>query len=637
MAYGQEVPLQSDTELRTPSGATLTVAKGWYVGQDKDALLLQEPDKELLVAIVENKATNADGAIQSAWKVVQPGFSRKVEQSIALPARDGWEEVVQTVYQTTTQESRVVIAAARRKADRWYVTVVDGTKAALDRRGAQLMTTVNSLKPQGLEAESFKGRTAHTLDADRLKVFERFVEEARTMATVPGAAVALVQGGKVVFQKGFGVREHGRVEPVTPNTLFMIGSTTKSLTTLMMARLVDEGRMSWDCPVTRLLPSFALGDADITRQLTLANTVCACSGLPRQDMEFLFEYGSVTPEMRIRSMKTMKPTTGFGETFQYSNTMVAAGGFAAAHVLYPREDLGTAYNAVMKTRVLEPLGMKSTTFDFTAVRSMEHATPHGETLAAEYLPLPLSDEEAVIPVRPAGAAWSTVPDMARYILTELAKGKTPEGKQVVTELNLLKRREPQVKITNEMSYGLGLFVEDDHGVRVVHHGGNTMGFTSDMFFLPDHGIGAVVLTNASGANAFRKAVRRKVLEMVFDGREEARHNLEFSVRHNKERAVKELEKVDLTPDAGWLSSLVGSYRNDALGTVQIRVDGTRGILDAGEWKSTLGRKLEADGTVKIILTGANLAGLEMVCDQAGGRNVLTLETAQQKYVFKPLR
>jgi CubicO group peptidase (beta-lactamase class C family) len=98
------------------------------------------------------------------------------------------------------------------------------------------------------------------------------------------------------------------------------------MTSLLMAALVDRGKLAWDSPVSSLYPRFALGDAEATRKLTLKHTVCACTGLPRQDLEFLFEYRGVTPERRLEEMRAMKPTTGFGEAFQYSNPMVSAGG-----------------------------------------------------------------------------------------------------------------------------------------------------------------------------------------------------------------------------------------------------------------------------------------------------------------------
>jgi len=629
--------LDADAELHTASGASLTGTRGWYVTRDGDVMVLQEPGKELSVAIVETRAPDAAGAIEKGWKLVQPKFARKVEETIDIPAREGWDEIVKSDYQTTTQESREVFGYARRKGDLWYVALVDGTRAAGDRRAAQLMTILFSLKPKGMEKESFQGRTALALDGERLRAFEAFVEEARAKAGLPGASVVVVGGGKVVFEKGFGVRELGKGDPVTPETLFMIASVTKPLTTFMMARLVDEGRLSWTTPVTSLLPSFALGDAEATRKLTLAHTVCACTGLPRRDMEIIFEYAGVTPEMRIDDMRSMKPTTGFGETFQYSNSMVSTGGYAAARALDPKGPLGPAYDAAMQSRVFDALGMRSTTLDFSVASKRDHATPHGGDINLAYAPIPLGDEEGVIPSRPAGGVWSNVSDMARYVLTELGNGKTPEGVRVVSEANLLQRREPQVKITDDLSYGLGITVERYHGLRIVQHDGGVLGFSSNMFFLPDHGVGMVVLTNGGGGSAFTRALRRRLIELLFDGREEARQNLEFAMKREREAVARELKKIALAPDAAWLSSLAGTYHDASLGKVEIRIDGKTGIFDAGEWKTTFGRKTEPDGTVKIVLTGASLAGLELTTRTRDGRVALELETEQQRYLFERVR
>jgi len=632
----EALKLDADTELRTPSGASLTATKGWYVTRNEGVLVLEEPDRQLSVSLVETRAPDAAAAIDRSWRIAQPKFAREVEQTARPPPREGWDELAQISYLTGTQESRLVFAMARRKADLWFVILVDGTQAALDRRSAQLWTIVQSLKPKGVERESFSGRTARALEGERLRAFESFVEEARAAARVPGAAVAVVRDGKVVYQQAFGVRELGKREPVTPQTLFMIGSVTKPLTTFLMARLVDEGRLTWKTPVTSLLPSFALADADSTRRMTLANTVCACTGLPRQDLELLFEYAGVTPERRIDGMRTMKPTTGFGETFQYSNSMVSTGGYAVAHVLDPKEGLGPAYDAAMQSQVFDVLGMRSTTLDFSVASKAEHASPHQETLALEYVPLPLSVEEGVVPSRPAGGVWSNVPDMARYVMTELAGGKTPEGARAVSEANLLERRKPQVKITDDQSYGLGLVIENDHGLRVVWHNGGNVGFSSNMLFLPDHGIGMVVLTNAGAAGSFHAAIRRKLIELLFDGREEARPYLEFRLKAERDEAARELKKIALAPDVAWLSSLVGTYRNESLGKVQLRIEGQVGVFDAGEWKSTFGKKTEPDGTIKVILTGAPLLGLELVPETRDAQVALSLEAGQHRYRFERL-
>ena len=629
--------LEADTPMKSPSGATFEAPKGWFVTEAGAVVTLVSPEREVTLRLVEIQgAAAAPAAIAAAWAKTQPGFARKPRHTMNPPLKDGWEAITQIVYETGGAEARTVVGVARKKGGTHYVTLLDAADAGLDRRGAQLGTIVSTFKAPGVGEESFAGRAALPLDPERLARLDRFIEEAMALASVPGAAIAIVQDGRVVHAKGFGERELGKKAKVTPDTLFMIGSTTKSLTTLMMAKLVDDGRFGWDTPVVKILPSFALGDAALTEKVTMRHTVCACTGMPRQDMEFLFEYDGVTPEARVASMRGMKPTTGFGETFQYSNTMVATGGYVAAHALDARAKLGPAYDRAMQSLVFGPLGMKSTTFDVAAVKAREHASPHGRDLRLASHPLRLADEGGVVPVRPAGAAWSSVRDMAQYVSLELASGKDTRAKSIVSEANLKMRRTPQIKITDKLSYGLGLFVEQDHGVALVQHGGNNLGFTSDMYFMPDHGVGVVMLANAGGANAFRRSVRRRVMELLFDGKEEARKSLEFAVGQERAMLEKEVARVSFEPDASWVRELVGAYKNDALGTLTIRVEGKKAILDAGEWKSAFGQKTSADGVVKMVLLEPPIPGLEFTPSESGGRRTLTLDMPQQKYGFEKI-
>jgi CubicO group peptidase (beta-lactamase class C family) len=627
--------LDADTPMKSASGASFEAPKGWFFTAKGDIITLDSPERDLTLTLVEvPNELDPQKAIHTAWKGVTSDFNRKATQTTSPPAKDGWDAITQVVYETRADEQRTVLALAQRKGTTQYVALLDGTNAGLDRRGAQLMTVISTFKAAGVVEESFKGRTAHSLDSARKKLLDQFIQDAMNRSKVLGSAIAIIQGGNVIYEKGFGLRELGKTETVTPNTLFMIGSTTKSLTSLMMAKLVDEGKFGWETPVSQVLPSFALADADMTRNVLMKHTVCACTGLPRQDLEFLFEYANVTPEQRIDAMKAMRPTTGFGETFQYSNTMVAAGGYVAAHALAPKKKLGPAYDDAMQTRVFGPLGMKSTTMDFAIVKSREHATPHAENVTLDSKKLLLSDEEGVVSVRPAGAAWSNVRDMAKYVMLELAKGRDEKGNPIVSDANLLKRRVPQIKITDKMAYGLGLFVENDHGIQVVHHGGNNMGFTSDMYFLPEHGVGVVMLTNAGDANAFRKAVRRRLFEVLFDGKDEAARSLDFALARHREAADKELKNITIDPELDWLKGFVGTYKNPNLGLIAIRVDGKVGTLDAGEWKSAFGKKREEDGTVKLILLDPPLAGLEFLPGVKDGQKSLTLDTPQHKYAFE---
>ncbi|HVH41782.1 MAG TPA: serine hydrolase domain-containing protein [Labilithrix sp.] len=628
--------LDSETILHTVSGASLRGAVGWTVTEGIDPLVLVAPEGGVTLTLAEIEEADADKAIARAWKAKSPSFALPERRRTTPPARDGWEAVTQIEYETPAAEHRVVVALARKLGSRQHVALVEGTEASIDRRGAQLMTAVTSYKPKGLDEETLAGRSARKLDDARLSELLDFAERARQTARIPGVAIGIVQDGKVVLTRGLGLRELGKRDLVGPKTLFMIGSTTKSLTTMMMAKLVDEGVFGWDTPVRIVEPTFSLGDADASKKITMRHTVCACTGLPREDLAFFFEYRDATPETHMKRLAHMKPTTAFGETFQYSNTLVAAGGFVAAHAAMPKVKLGPAYDTVLRSRVLEPLGMRASTSDMNAARRADHAIPHVLDAVPAARPTALSTEEGVVPVRPAGALWSNAEDMTRVLLVELGKGML-DGKRLFSEANLLERRKPQAKIFDKLSYGLGLMVGEDHGVPVIEHGGNNVGFTSDMFFLPEHGLGMVVLTNLGDAGPYRRALRRKLIEIVFDAKPEAEENLRHRVEDFDKRLAEQKALVAKAPSKELLSSVVGAWSNPELGRIDVRATKDGAILDAGEWKSAFSEKVEKDGARKLYLLEPPFYGLEadVVNDEKG--TTLVVGSGQERHTFTRLR
>lgn len=632
-AFTQPVQLDKDTQLTTHSGCTFTASKDWYITTLDDMTILEDPDRELSIALIENTEPTAQEAVEVAWKKFKPNFEYPLEQTNPCVASDGWDEIIQFTYDIPAARNSMAFALARRKNSTWYVQLFDGTKGAFDRRMAQAITVISSFKALGVQEESFTGKVAHKFDVARIQEFAEFIAAARLEYKTPGAAIAIVQDGKIVFEKGFGVRQLGTKELVTPDTLFMIGSMTKSLTTFMMARLVDEGKFEWDTPVTQVMPQFKLGDKTTTQRLLMKHMVSASTGIPRQDMESIFNYCGATPESRMAEMGSVIPTTGFGETFQYSNGMVAAGGYIAAHAGNKNSCLGDAYDLVMQSRVFDPIGMKSTTFAFDQVQRAEHALPHGQNLKQEHFPLLVYDERWVDSIRPAGGAWSNVRDMSRYLITELNDGVNPDGIRVISELNLLKRREPQIKITDKMGYGLGLLIEDDHGVVSIGHGGKTKGFASLMLFLPEHKVGLVILTNARDGGMLAQAVQRRFMELLFDGKPQAQKMVKHDVKYLEDAKRTMLEGLSFTPDSAWVGQFLGTYTNKDLGTITIKLEDNKVIFDAGVWRNIIGQKKEKDGTFVLIFTQSPCLGLKLLPEMHNGAMQLVLEMPQQKYVF----
>ncbi|HSI05148.1 MAG TPA: serine hydrolase domain-containing protein, partial [Myxococcota bacterium] len=466
-------PIAVEETLTLASGATFRVPVGWTMDASNAFLVLESPEHDIRVAVGDvSGATSADEAVMKVWHAFDPQWSRPLRIAQERPPRKGWDQRKVFSYETSPNEKRVVTAIALRRAEQWTVVAMDGDQGGFEKRVGQIQLVGDSLRPAGYSRESFAGKTAHELDADAVAKIMNVVDQARLAAEVPGVGLALVQGGKVVYAGGLGVRSLGKRLPVNEHTLFMIASNTKALTTFMLAKLVDEGRFAWDTPVTQLYAKFALGTPEVTKQVLVKHLLCACTGLPRQDLEWLLEFDKQTPAGVMKLLSTMQPTSKFGEVFQYSNLMAAAAGYVGAAAVFPRSELGAAYDAVMQSRVFTPLGMRETTFDFTRALAANHATPHGNDVEGRVQNAALDLDYAIEAARPAGGAWSSVHDLAKYVMVELAKGKLPDGKQHISEANIAARQAPQIEIGEDLTYGMGLFVDVQYGTPVVRHGGD---------------------------------------------------------------------------------------------------------------------------------------------------------------------
>ena len=625
--------LTADTPLSTVTGNTFVAPAGWSVSVRGPATILEAPEHDSWIALVDVMAKDADAAIAAAWAAYKPEAKWPLKVVHDQADRFGWTKHRDYEYQTSPNERRDVEASTRYAGGGWTVAIYDVSQPVGEKRGAQVRLVFDRLFPKGYARESFAGKTAHRLDEARLAEIQRFVETGRKQLGLPGVALGIVQDGKVVFAGGFGVRELGRNEAVDADTLFMIASNTKALTTLLLGKLVAQGRLTWETPVTSLLPSFRLGDADTTRRVLVKHLICACTGLPRQDLEWIFEFGGLTPEGALATLRTMQPTSKFGEMFQYSNPMAGAAGFTAGHVLFPDLELGAAYDRAMQTQVFDPLGMTATTFDFSRALAADHATAHAPDIDGKPALAVMEVNYAVIPLRPAGAAWSSVRDMLRYVSMELAGGRLPDGTTYIPSAPLLARRAPQVAIGKEETYGMGLMVDTTFGVPVVHHGGDMIGYHSDMMWLPEQGVGAVILTNGDPGWVLRTQLRRKLLEVLFDGHPEAAAQVATGadVFYGQLAAERKLLTVPADPAAS--VQLAPRYKNAALGEIAVSRPGGITVFDFGEWKSEVASRKNPDGSISFVTTAPGVQGFEFVVG-ADAKRKLVLRDSQHQYVFE---
>src|SRR5580698_9300999 len=291
-AASAQVPekLSADTPKTTVLGNAFIAPKDWSVRVKGPATILEAPEGDSWIALIDVGAKTQDEALAAAWQAYKPDARWPLKVANDLPDRDGWSRRREYGYQTSPNEKRGVDAVAYYSGSSWTVVIEDVADAVAGKRGAQLSLIFGRLLPKGYSRESFAGKKANTLDQARIAELGRFVEQGQNELGVPGVGLGVVQDGRVVFAGGFGVKELGGRETPDGDTLFMIASNTKAMTTLLLAKLVDEHRITWDTPVTKLLPSFKLGDAATTRSVLVKHLICACTGLPRQDLEWIFNY-----------------------------------------------------------------------------------------------------------------------------------------------------------------------------------------------------------------------------------------------------------------------------------------------------------------------------------------------------------
>jgi len=286
---------------------------------------------------------------------------------------------------------------------------------------------------------------------------------------------------------------------------------------------------------------------------------------------------------------------------------------AAAGVEYG--NLYDGYIDLMHERIFEPLGMTSTYLDLdTAIAAGNYATPYGLNMVNQLVAMPVQSEVFVEPIAPAGSAWSTVLDMSQYLIMELNEGVAPDGTRIVSAENLRHTWEPQVEIAAETDYGLGWIVDTYKGLRMLHHGGNTLGFTSDMAFLPAADLGIVVLTNGRTTNVFNEAIRLRLFELAFDLEPEADEAIAFTLEQTEEAIAELIERLVGDIDTDLVEPYVGEWTNNALGEVILELtDEARLYMDAGEFRSEI-RLLQPaedneDGEVAYITYDPPLGGI----------------------------
>lgn len=313
------------------------------------------------------------------------------------------------------------------------------------------------------------------VDADRKKLF------------VPGASLAIVKGDKIIFMEGLGYRDLGHKKPVTPDTLFAIGSTSKAFTSMLTAMANDEGKLKWSDSPKQYLPYFRMRDPETDSKITISDLLSHRSGLPRTDL-IMLAGADMSSEDLIWNVTRAKPTAKLGQKWQYQNIMFVAAGKILEKVY------GSPWSALVKDRIFTPLSMMRTNTSVPAtVADADHALGYDGSPDFQALPMRSIDQAA-----PAGAINSSARDMAEWVRFLLRGGKQDDH-ALVSKANFDELFKPHMTMGGNMKYGYGWMLQDWNGHAVIHHGGNIDGFNAEVSLMPDQDLGFVLLTNVSGS------------------------------------------------------------------------------------------------------------------------------------------
>ncbi|HYM62172.1 MAG TPA: serine hydrolase, partial [Thermoanaerobaculia bacterium] len=395
---------------------------------------------------------------------------------------------------------------------------------------------------------------------------------------IPGASVAIVKDDRIVYVKAYGTKEIGRNDPVTPDTLFHIGSTTKAFTTTAMAMLVDEKKMAWDDAVHKYVEYFRLADPCADSLVTLRDITSHRTGLSRHDE--LWDNSPSGREQIIRSIGAVKLTKPFRSAYQYQNIMfLTAGEAVGAAAKMPWETF-------VRMRIFEPLGMSKTQTSIAGWNASEHALGYRwNKTTYRAVPQTLLDDDNIAP---AGAIKSSARDMAQWVRFQLAGG-IAGGKRLVSSEALDETKTPQMVIrlegmsrdanpeTNLEAYGLGWTIQDYAGALLVSHGGALNGFRAHVDLLPAQHAGFVVLDNL-GRSIALVAIRNSLLDLLLghptrdwnayylaiektaDDRDEAKRREREATRHLGTKPSRDL------------ADYAGDYDSIAYGTAHIALE-----------------------------------------------------------------
>ncbi len=335
------------------------------------------------------------------------------------------------------------------------------------------------------------------------------LEAKRKEYHIPGMAIAVVKDDQIIMARGFGVMDLQQKTPVTAETLFSIGSSSKAFTATMLGMFVDQNKLEWDQQVTDQLPNYQFKvDGEIV-PITYRDMLSHRTGYTRNDL--LWANGQASRDLILNTAVKAEPVDEFRKNFYYNNVMYLAAGEAMAKVA------GKSWDALLDEMLLKPLAMSNTT-------SIHHKALSDERISLGYQWNDVTEEHDLMPrrnlnnVAPAGGIYSNVNDMAQWLRFQLNQGMSVQGQdkqQLISAEQLKETHQAQIDIAGDVDYGMGWMLRKWQNHQVIEHGGNIDGYGAQVAMLPDSELGFVLLTNVT-ATPLQQASMSLVWEHLAD-------------------------------------------------------------------------------------------------------------------------
>jgi CubicO group peptidase (beta-lactamase class C family) len=409
-----------------------------------------------------------------------------------------------------------------------------------------------------------------------------YVNRALTDWQIPGVSVCIVKNGKVVVMKGYGVKEAGSNDKVDENTLFMIGSNSKAFTATALAMLEAEKKLSLDDKVQKWLPDFKLYDPWVAKEANIRDLLCHRLGFETFQGDFMyFDSDLTTAEVREK-MGKLKPMYGFRSKWGYTNCA-----FMTAGEIIPKVT-GKSWAGFVTERIFKPLGMENTLALSKDIKTAANKCAAHTVVMGVLKKIPYGNIDNLAP---AGSISSSANDMSKWVMMQLNNGKL-DGNEIIPASAIAQTRTPHSILGNGghmfnkahfALYGLGWFLEEYAGRKIVAHTGGVNGFVTSVCLVPEEKLGIIVLTNTD-ANEFYEALRNEIedayLGLPYRNYSKVYRNFMRADEEEKAKHYKVIrDSIALNPKTDLLlTAYAGEYVHEVYGKMNIKIEDGKLIM-----------------------------------------------------------